>query len=458
MFKLETNDFQGGFCPSYWSSEFPSKGNANMSGDMNNVDLTSPHYITQAPDLSSLGTIPTLMRGMLKHSVQDNVSFGFGGDRLYKFSQTAILTDANFPRIISGAVGEDVELFRGKLFFSYNAPTHGAVGTFDLDTSIFNDAIYTFLRPGVPHQSVVAGSNGIYAVLDGDRVATFDTTWVPDAFNNRDINETLVSLAWNQNRFHIAGNKPNLIGNNRVKGSIYVWDGVSFSWETKAEVNGRIGALYVKDGQTFVFYQENLSEGVSTIGILQGDTVSPLRQWKGDLPLYWQVAEWNNFIIWVSGNKIMAFGSSDIRLTPLLFHLTTTTHLIGGGITSCFIQPIVASTNNTAFELARFHNFKTDSYWRGLLANIRDRDREGIIKKIRVNMEPLGIGAKARLILRNSKNEIKFTGEIATLGTTRQDWDTGVQDSDIRVELELFGSSTTPIRIRDILLLGDTLK
>ena len=44
----------GGFAPAFWETTYPSYGNKNMAGDMQNVDLTNPSFITQGPGLATL--------------------------------------------------------------------------------------------------------------------------------------------------------------------------------------------------------------------------------------------------------------------------------------------------------------------------------------------------------------------------------------------------------------------
>ena len=110
------------------------------------------------------------------------------------------------------------------------------------------------LTSGKPHQMVVAGTSGVLYITNGRYVAEWNgTTATDDSFDTEDADSVIVSIAWNQNRLWIAANKPNVSGRNEA--SVYIWDGNSPSWESQIKIGGKVGALYVKNGITFVFYK-----------------------------------------------------------------------------------------------------------------------------------------------------------------------------------------------------------
>ncbi|GAI22621.1 unnamed protein product, partial [marine sediment metagenome] len=225
--------------------------------------------------------------------------------------------------------------------------------------------------------------------LNGSVVASYKKlptpTTVNVAFDTKDADIELVSQVWNLNRFWFAGNKPNASGRNQ--GSIFIWDGNATSWENRIRIDGKIGALFVKNGITFVFYTKNLSQTVCTLGYVDGTQIKDLVNYDGSLPSWYQVCDYEDFILWASGTDLMAFGGGDLKVGTRLFKLGTCG---AGGLSNPFSTPITASAN----KLEKLSGFTKTSSWYSMLFNIRGNTRKSMIDKISSVPSPLPAAVK----------------------------------------------------------------
>ena len=223
---------QGGYCPAYWKEDYPSFGNSNQLASMVSVDLTNPSYITQGKGLATVtGTVDQLMKGILNNVHIADKSVGVGGSKVYEITADTV-TDKTIGTITGG---EDVALYGGELFYSWNTNIGKTSTAFALPDEDWWSAVAggAALTTGLPHQLVVAGTTGLMTVLNGSVVASWNgTTPVDSAFDSKDTDIVLVSQVWNQDRFWLAGNKPNASGRN--DSSIFIWDSASgSSWESR---------------------------------------------------------------------------------------------------------------------------------------------------------------------------------------------------------------------------------
>lgn len=451
--EITIDNFLGGFCPSYWKSSYPSYGNKNMLGAMTNIDLTNPSYLTQGVGLATVtGTVDQLMKGILNNVMVANKSAGVGGTKLYEITATTVTSKT--CGTISG--GEDVALYAGYLYYSW-ATNIGKITTAfaspdeDWWTAVAGGSALT---SGKPHQLIVAGTSGVLSVLNGSVVAQWDgTTATNDAFDTKDTDITLVSQVWNLNKFWFAGNKPNVSGRNEA--SIFIWDGNAPSWENRIRIDGRVGALYVKNGITFVVYQKNLSQGVCTLGYCDGNQIRDIANYNGSLPNFYQITDYEDFIIWASGTSIFAFGGGDLKVNTRLFQLGTCGV---GGLANPFGTPITASAN----KLEKFSGYTVTSSFKTLLFDCCLDDRKSMIDKMKFDFEKLATGARVDYTLKDNKATSLKTGTISYTGdgavTTKSFYPKCVCEN-FRVELDYAnGSATNPISIKSIKIKGHTLQ
>jgi len=409
----------GGFAPAYWKTEYSSYGNSNQLADMVSCDLTNPSFITQGKGLATItGTVDTTMKGILNNVYVADKSAGIGGAKVYEITSTAV-TSKTIGTITGG---EDIVLYDGKLYYSWNTN----IGQVNTDWTTPDEDWWTTtasgsaLTTGLPHQLVVAGTTGLMTVLNGSVVASWNgTTAVDSAFDSKDTDIVLVSQVWNQDRFFIADS------------SIFVWDSAAgSSWEYRIRVNGKIGALFVKNGITFVFYQKNLSEGVITLGYCDGTQIKDIVNYKGSLPNYYQVCDYEDFIIWASGTTVMAWGGGDLKLNTRIFPLG----LCGAG----------------------------GSSWKTILFDTTADGKKSMIDKLSFNFEKLATGASIAYTLKNNKGTSLKTGTISYAldsTATHKDFYPKCVCENFRLEMNsAAGSNANPVSIKDIKIVGHSLQ
>lgn len=444
----------GGFAPAYFkdTSGYPSFGNKNQAGAMVSCDLTNPTFLTQGKGLITItGTASQLMKGILNNVILADKSAGVGGTELYEITADAVTAKA--CGTITG--GEDVALYAGSLYYSWvtnigKITTAFASPDEDWWTIVAGGAALT---SGVPHQLIVAGTSGVLYVTNGQYIAQWDgTTATDDVFDTTDSDSVIVSIVWNSNRLWIAANKPHVSGRNEA--SIYVWDGNSPSWENQIKIDGKVGALYVKNGVTFVFYQKNLSEGVITLGYCDGTQIKDIANYYGSLPTFYQVCDYEDFIIWASGTSVFAWGGGDLNLNTRLFQLATCGT---GGLANPFGTPITAS----ATKLEKFSGYTVTCSWKSLLFDMTGDGKKSMIDRIRFNFEKLATGARVDYTLKDNKGVSLDTGKISyTLdgGATTKDFTPRELGENFRVELDWAeGSATNPVSIKSITIFGHTI-
>lgn len=445
----------GGLAPAYFkdTSGYPSYGNKNHAGAMANCDLTNPTFLTQGKGLTTItGTVDQLMKGILNNVMVANKSVGVGGTKLYEITASAVT--AKTCGAITG--GEDVALYAGELFYSWNTDIGKCSTAFASPDADWWTAVASgsALTTGLPHQMVVAGTSGVLFITNGHVIAQWNgTTATDDAFDTEDNDSVIVSIVWNQNRLWIAANKPNVAGRNEA--SVYVWDGNADSWESQVKINGKIGALYVKNGVTFVFYQKNLSEGIITLGHCNGSQIKDIANYYGSLPSYYQITDYEDFLVWASGTSVFAWGSGDTSINTRLFQLAGCGT---GGLANPFGDPITASST----KLEKFSGYTVASSWKSLLFDITGTDRMGVIDKMRIKFEKLASNARVDWTLRNNKGTALKTGTISYAvdgAITSKTFNPKCRSENFRIEFDWSsGNVTNAVAMKSILISGYTIK
>jgi hypothetical protein len=438
----------GGYAPAYWQSDYPSYGNKNHAGRMKSVDLTNPTAITQGPGLSVIDTASVTMKGIHPTVIKADTTYGFGGTKLYSITESAVTN----IRTIADADGESVALYDGDLFYIYDTD----IGKFNLSSTYDDDwgtdvAGFSALTSGEPHPSVVAGTSGVMYIANGQYVAEWNgTTATDDAFDTTDSDSQIVDIRWNQNRLWIAANKPSVSG--RKEGSVYLWDGNASSWLSQVKVLGEIGTLYVKNGITYIFYQKS---SVSTLGYVDGSQIVDLASWDGDLPEFYQVTDYEDFIIWASGTLVFAFGAGDVNLKGRIFQLS---ECGAGGLANPFGDPITSFSDG----VKQFSGYETDSNWKSILYDITGAGKEAHIDTIRFNIEPMASGARCDWSLVNNSGDTIASDTIsyASQGTrTHIKKNIGAKAENFRLEFDWQnGNTVNNVAIKNIDIQGHSLK
>lgn len=475
--QIEINNLAlGGFAPAWYKETYPSYGNKNHAGTMTNVDLTNAGFISQGPGLANLtnGTeaaaVTTLMKGILDAAVTADVTYGTGGNKLYKMSSTAITNAGDWPHTIDKAavtaeLGEDVAHYKGNLYYSYNhSGSLGDIGKFDLSATFDDDYMSTVpsgmntLTGGVPHQMKAAGNDVLY-IANGIYISSFDgTTFIQQALD-LPTGTVIQSIAWNADRLWIAANRPDLTGSNKNTASIYVWDGTTNSWELEIKLMGTVGGLHVKNGILFVFYRDISSTGGYKLGYVNGSLITDLANYTGGLPAFYQITDYKDFIIWNSEGLIFAFGSGDKDLPVRLFQLADGGYSTIGGLVCPFGTPLIASTESTSYKLAQFSGLDVTSNWKSLMFDITGAGRVSKINMVRINFEALASGARVDWKLLNNKGTTIYSDIIsfARFGavTTGYFPVNGKVSENFRVELDYTsGSTSNSVKVKNIKIYG----
>lgn len=471
------NISQGGLSPKYYAETYPCYGNKNQAGKMLNCDLMEAGYITQGPGLANLidGTqaaaITTLVKGMTDYAVTDGVAYGTGGAKLYKFSNTAVTNSGAWPHTIShdgSELGEDVALYLGNLYYSYNQSGSGDVGKYDL-SSTFDDDFFSAgvagggahaLEASVPHQ-MASTVNQLLYVANGKYIAEYNGTTDILTYNKLDFPTGWVvqSIKWVNNRLWIAVNKTSLTGSNKNRASLFVWDGTTDNPESEIELSGTVGGLYVKNSILYVFYQDVTNTGGYKLAYVNGSTIVDLCNFSGGLPEYYQISEYKDFIIWSSAGLIYAWGSGDKELPTRFFQIADGGYSTVGGIACPFGTPIVASNETTSYKLAKWSGYDTNSYWKSLMFDITGTGKASAVESIRINFEQLESGAGLTLNIVNNRGVTIHTEAIsyARLGavTTHFIPLNGKIQENFRIELDYStGGTSTTVKVRNIRVKG----
>ena len=465
-----------GFCPKYFEDTYPSFGNKAQAGAMQNISLVDPNVMTQGSGMAELtngdqgGAVTTLIRGILRQVTSSGVSFAIGGNKLYKFSSDTVNSGGtpSWPRTISddgSEVGEDVAYYQGALYYSYNqAGSIGTIGRYNLDAT-FDDDYWDTGTPAAsdlqsaPHQMINGGDDVLY-IANGRYIATLDGTTGNDQGLDFWQNSEISSITWNYNRVLAALNRPNVSGVNVNQSAIYRWDGFSSSWEgDPVEVSGRIGALYTKNGITYVWYESFLTGTARlTFGYINGVNVVPLRTFSGTLPAYYQVGEMSDYIIWLSSGRLYAYGPLSGEVESDMFQMMSPQYTTAtGGIANPFGRILIASNASTNYSLERESGYAVSANYKTLLFNTNPKSKSEV-REIIVEFNTLATGARVDLTLKDNKGTSLWTGIISYAGdgaVTKKTFRPGAQGENFRLEYDFTnGSATNPVEIRKTYING----
>lgn len=473
-----------GFCPVWFENSYPWYGNKNQAADMQNIDIIDPNVLTQGPGLSVLtngnkdGAVTTLITDVLNTVVSSNVGFALGGAKLYKFSLTVVQNDAAFPHTITGSgvvTGSDLVHYKGKVIYSYNDSTldtgspGGNLGAYDVTGATFDDDYWTTALSGTilqnaPHYMMIGGDDILY-ITNGQYIASLDGTTDTEQGIDFWQDSQTVSLAWYQNRVVVAVNRPNVSGSNFNESGIYRWDGVSPSWEgDPIEVSGAIGALYVKNGVLFVWWQDSAGTGAYQFGYVDGLQLMPLRRFDGSLPNHNQVGEYQGFLAWVSGDEIYLWGSRDADVPTRLFQYMSGRYAAIGTFGTPFGVMMVSSNATTvSYDFSKESGYSITSNFKTIAMRMTMPGYKAQINLIQVQTEQLSSGAKCDFTLYYDQAKSNIALDQIAYSTSNitihKILTNSVQVEDFMLKADFAnGSISYPVKIRSILINGVWIK
>lgn len=466
----------GGFAPRYYENSYPSYGNKEHAADIKNINLLDPTVLApgKTPTALTAGTLSTLIKGLSKYAVSSGLGYGVGGAKLYQFSSSAVTNAGIWPHTIdkgtvTGEDGEDVCHYKGALFYFYNhSGSAGDFGRYDLDTT-FDDDYGSTIPTGAaalsnaPHQGIVGGddimyfTNGIYiGYLDGTTLNTQALDFFTDS--------VVSSISWNHNRIYAAVNRPNIAGSNFNQSGVYRWNGYSSTWEgDPVEVNGRIGALYTSNGVTFIWY-EGFEQGSSRLffGYVNGGRITVLKTFTGGLPLYYQVAQMGDYLIWVAGQNVYIYGPMSTELSTQMFSIMTAKYATVGGLSAPFGDIMECSNATTNYQLSKGTNYDTTGYYYTKQLDVSGLYSKSEIDELVVQCETLAANARVDLTLRDNAGTALWTDTLSYSGdgaVRRKIFNPRVTTDNFRVEISnANGNATNAVKIRGIYVSGHSIK
>jgi hypothetical protein len=366
---------------------------------------------------------------------------------------------------VTGEDATDLIYYKSNLYIFYNhSGSIGDIAKLTIATDTLDpDWGSTFGVGGAslissPHYSVLGG-NDVMAFTNGNYLGTYDGTTLNTIALDFFTDAQAVSVSFNNNYYVVAVNRPNVSGSNFNQSAIYNWDGTSPSWAgDPIEVPGRLGALYTKNGTTFVWWQDGVGTGTCNFGYVNGTQLQTLKRYDGSLPNQAQVGEYFGFITWLNGAKLMMYGSGDVDLPVKMFHYLTSQYATAGAIASPFGTLLVSSTASTNYSLNKESGYSVLSSWTTPSFDLSSGTQSAIIDKIKIITEPLGANAVCvpTLYWDDTTSNSKTLESVATTGKTEHlCMTTALPVNNFKLNLDWSTSSATnPAKIRKIYISG----
>lgn len=468
----------GGFAPLWFNETYPSYGNKNQAGAMQNVDLTNAGFLTQGPGATALtngtqaGAVTTLIKSILDRAVTSDATYGIGGNLLHKITSATVVDDATWPHTIDKAAvtaedGEDGVLYQGNLYYLYNhSGSAGDIGKYNLDAT-FDDDWGSTVPTGMaaltnnPHPAALGG-NDTFAFGNGAAVGAYDGTTLDTTALDLPTNTVVVDIKWSQDRWWITANYTNLTGANKNPASVFIWDGVSESWEDEIPLGGTAGGSHIKNGALLQFYRDIRSTGGYKLGQISGGGVTDLATYDGELPNFGQITDFKDFVMWLSDDDVFAFGSGNSELPVRLFQYASTTHGEGGALANPFGTLLGASWDaSTSYNLAKFSDYTVTSSWKSLVFDVTGQGKSSHIDTIRINFEQLAANARVDWKLLDNQGRTVYSDIISNtkLGAVTTAWYNlnGKIAENFRLEFDFTnGNTTNPVKIKNARIHGRT--
>jgi hypothetical protein len=481
----ETGGF-GGFVPSWFKNTWPTFGNKNQASDMKNIDIIDPNVLTQGPapinltNGSETGAVTTLVSSILKTITASDVGFATGGNKVYKISSTTVTNDGTYPMtidkaVVTGETATDIAYYQSNIYVFYNhSGSQGDIAKVDLGANTIDPDWGSTVPTGAtviesaPHYVINGFYGGDESVFftNGRYIGRITDTTLDDQALDFFVNSQTVSLSWSEDRLIIAVNRPNITGSNFNQSGVYRWNGISPSWESDPiDVPGRIGALYTKNGMTFIWWQDgNISNGY-WLGYLNGTQLGYLRRYTGTLPNQTQVGEHEGFISWISSGMVFLWGANDsdvpVNITQYGSAKYTTTI---GAMGNPFGSILIASNDATThYSLAKLSGYSVDSTYKFKVWKVSGPKYKSSIDMVQVETEQMASGAKVDMTI--TYNKAKSSQALTQIAystannTFHRILTKGIANvEDFRLDIDFAnGSASNPVKIRSIQITGHTV-
>ena len=468
----------GGYAPSYYENTYSYYGNPNQLNSAVSIDLIDPNVLTQGPGVTDLtggsqaGELGSeLIVSILRNATSSNVSYACSNDKIFKISATAV-SNGTFPLTLNAGtanVATHMIEYNGVVYIFWNdTGVDGDIAkltlpsTLDCDWGSTTPATGAAQLEDAPHYGIVGGDNAMY-VTNSQYVAKYKSSTDVLTVQGLDFwsDAETVSLTWNWNRVIIALNRPNVTGSNFNLSGIYRWNGISPSFEgDPIEVNGEIGALYTKNGTTYVWWKDSINDGGCNFGLIDGTKLVPITRYAGTLPNQAQVGEYDGFIGWISNNILMLWGAKDTKTPVKLFPYMVGKYATIGTWAAPFGTPLISSNASTNYSLAKASGYTVTSSFNTIAYDVSGANYRGVIDTIQVAFETLSTGATVDFTLyyddaasNKSLTQITYSATDAT--TIRKILTTPIEVNNFQLKGNFAnGSATNNVAIRGILIKG----
>jgi len=476
-----TIDGGGGFMPLWFENSWNYKGNIDQLNAMVNTDITDPNVITQGPGVVALtkgdqaDAVTTLIGSILPMATSTNVSFAVGTNLLHKISATAVTDDGTYPLTIdkatvTGETATDLGFYQANVYVFYNhSATAGDIAKLTVGTDTLDPDWGSSIPTGAgtlqdaPHYVCNGGDDVLY-FTNGRYLGSIDATTLTLQALDFWTDAEAVSVTWNFNRVYIAVNRPNVTGANFNQSGIYKWNGVSASWEgDPIEVSGEIGALYTKNGRTYVWWKEGTDTGGYSFGYIGPGELVLIRSYSGSLPNQAQVGEYMRHIAWMSGQYLFLWGAKDRFTEVKLSQYMSAEYANAGGFATPFGTPLIASYLSTNFSLVKPSGYTVTSTGSTRAFKMNRAGFKAQINTVQIETEQLATGAKCDFTLYydQAKSNVALT-QIAysTANDTIHDiLPSTISAESFRLDFDFAnGSITNPVKIRSIMISGEWAK
>lgn len=472
-FSLKFSGFNAGAAPLTHLDSLTQIGTAGQYRIASNIDVISiPGVITQGPALAALtagteaGAVGELINYIIGIPVSSGITYGIAATKLHKISATAVTNAGIWPHAITGATaGSSTHYFQGDLYYFFNKASGADIGKYDLVTT-FTDAWGSTVPTGAaalqsaPHP--VASKQDIMVFGNGRYLGTYfkSTTTLAPTKLDFGPDATVADVCFNANQWLIAVNSGTGVSTDRQTASVFLWDASALTAILLDEVAlgaQKIGFLLPIEGVVYIAYQDLSSSGGFCIGYLNGRKITPLRYFTGSLPTFAQKSLYNNTIIFTSGSSIYSCGASIESLPVQISQLASTGYSTPGALAVPFGTPMVASTQSTNFQLAKFSGYETSCNWHSIIIPIAKGNQLGFIDRVTVLTRTLGSGAHCDLIFEANQGTLSSNNLSINSGKTRFVFPKPLlsQVEDINLFFSwAAGSAVNPAAIREVLVEG----
>jgi hypothetical protein len=374
---------------------------------------------------------------------------------------------------VTGETATDQIYYQSNLYVFYNhSGSVGDIAKVDMGANTIDPDWGSTVPTGAgtlqsaPHYAIYG--DGVVYFTNGQYIGYIASATLVLIGLDFGANSQTVSVSWNTNRVVIAVNRPNVAGSNFNKSFICNWNGVSSSIEgDPVEVNGQIGAIYTKNGVTYVWWKDAPSlTAAYCFGYIEGTQIKMVERYSGALPNQAQVGEYAGYVAWLSGNEVFLWGAAEPTSPATFFKYMKSSLATGGAIGMPFGQILISGTDGaTAYNLAVQSGYTTSAVRRSINFSVSRADYVSQIDLIKVETEQLASGAKADFTLTYNKGKsTKSLTQIAysaSVNKTRHKiLNKGPANvEDFRLDINWAnGSASNPVKIRKVFIKGHYVK